>query len=200
MGGREPEQWKPIPDWEGLYEVSDQGRVRSLDREVAGRNRYGEITRTLRGRVLKAPPNSDGYLMVSLCRDGSPVSRKVHVLVAVAFLGERPEGMDVCHNNGNPADNRLLNLRYDTRAENITDAVRHGTHNNGRAGRTHCPKNHPLSLPNLVPSSLKRGERGCLACNRAHASVNNAKRLGRPVPDFTMTADIHYRKIMEGGK
>lgn len=51
------------------------------------------------------------------------------MLVMLAFVGPRPDGLDVCHGNGNPADNRLENLRYGTRSENMRDALRHGTIN-----------------------------------------------------------------------
>lgn len=84
-----------------------------------------------RGRWLKPGIASGGYPLVGLMRDGRQYSRKVHVLVALAFLGPRPEGHDVCHNNGNPADNRVENLRYDTRSANLRDAVRHGTQKPG---------------------------------------------------------------------
>ena len=106
------ETWKPIPGYED-YEVSNQGRVRSL--------------KTDRPHIL-APFNGNGYPFVSPCRDGRYLSIAIHRLVLLAFCGEPELGQEVCHNNGQKDDNRLDNLRYDTHQENMNDAVRHGNH------------------------------------------------------------------------
>ena len=105
------ETWKAIPGYEGLYEVSDQGRVRSF-RRVAN------------GQLLRPGRMPQGHLSVALGRGNSQC---VHKLVLLAFVGPAPDKHECCHNNGNPADNRLENLRWGTRSENIKDAVRHGT-------------------------------------------------------------------------
>jgi hypothetical protein len=101
---------KPIPGFPG-YQVTDDGRVWS-DRT---------------SRWLKPSPNSHGYQVVGLQADGRQYTRGVHVLVALAFIGPRPGRLVVCHGNGDRSDNRLVNLRYDTRSANMKDAVRHGT-------------------------------------------------------------------------
>ena len=105
------EIWKAIPGYEGLYEVSDQGNVRTFRR---GAN----------GRLLKPGRMPQGHLSVALGRGNSQC---VHKLVLLAFVGPAPDRHECCHNNGNPADNRLENLRWGTRSDNIRDAVRHGT-------------------------------------------------------------------------
>ena len=105
------EIWKPIPGYEGKYEVSDQGRIRSFRRNP-------------KGYLLKPGRMPEGHLSVSLGRKNSQC---VHKLVLLAFVGLAPDGHECCHNNGNPADNRLENLRWGTRSENIKDAVKHGT-------------------------------------------------------------------------
>ena len=119
------ETWKAIPGYEGLYEVSDQGRVRSLDRyvECVGPIK-GRYFSKKKGRVLRPGPSNYGHLSVVLGRNNT---RMVHELVLRAFVGEPPEKHECCHNNGDPADNRLQNLRWGTRSENIFDAVRQGT-------------------------------------------------------------------------
>lgn len=131
----EVEEWRAVVGWEGLYEVSSLGRVRSLPRQTS----HGIVG----GRVLKPSPNKrrNNYLQVGL----SNVTRrtaKVHVLVAAAFHGERPDGMEIRHLDGDPANNAASNLRYGTKSENMLDAVRHGTHRH--ASRTECLKGHPL--------------------------------------------------------
>lgn len=127
----EPEQWLPVPGYEGEYEASSLGRVRSLDRYVdAGGGRQ----RISRGRVLK--PVRANYFKVDLSRK----KFNLHVVVALTFLGPRPEGMEVCHNNGDRWDCRPANLRYDTHAANQLDTVLLGVHQ--WAGRDACSNGH----------------------------------------------------------
>lgn len=121
------EVWKPVVGFEGLYEVSDQGRVRSLDRYVETRNRWGAMRRFQPGRVLKYRTDTAGYVIVALLRDGVLKSTSTHILVAAAFIGPRPEGMEVCHNDGSKTNSRVENLRYATASENAADKHKHGT-------------------------------------------------------------------------
>lgn len=119
------EEWKDIPGYEGKYQASTAGRIRSIDRRVRVVVHGKEATRLMRGRVLRPGVcGKSGHVSVVLGHgaNGSPV----HMLVAVTFIGPRPEGMDVCHNDGNPKNNTVTNLRYDTRSENNKDVLRQG--------------------------------------------------------------------------
>lgn len=121
------ETWKDIPGYEGKYQASDQGRIRSVDRQVQGRNWHSghSFTRNLRGRVLRPGKFcKTGHLSVVLGR--GTAGKPVHQLVMLAFVGPCPPGHEVCHANGDPGDNRLINLRYDTRTNNILDVFRQG--------------------------------------------------------------------------
>ncbi|WP_418888451.1 NUMOD4 motif-containing HNH endonuclease [Mycolicibacterium neoaurum] len=129
-------KWLPVVGWEGSYEVSDDGDVRSIDREVTDGNR----TRTFRGRQLRAASTPRGHRYVTLSREGRTKTRLVHHLVLEAFVGPRPPGHEACHGNGLPEDNRRRNLRWDTRSSNVRDSVRHGTHNKLRHNRIPSPK------------------------------------------------------------
>jgi hypothetical protein len=135
------ETWCPVRGFTGRYSVSNLGRVRSKERRVC--NRPDGRTRRVRERILKARPVKGGYLCVWLYRS----NRKVHVakvasLVADAFLGRRPEGLDVCHDNGINTDNRAANLKYGTRTQNMDDARRHGTLVRGeKQGRSKINRN-----------------------------------------------------------
>jgi hypothetical protein len=116
-------EWRPVPGYPG-YEVSQWGGVRSW------RNQRGQ--RRTEPKALERHVNDGGYHIVYLCRDGdSPRGYRVHRLVAEAFIGPRPDGYDVCHNNGVRNDNYFLNLRYDTRAGNFADMLAHGTRPRG---------------------------------------------------------------------
>lgn len=116
------ENWKPIKGYEGLYEVSSLGRVRSLDRL----NSRGH---SIAGRVLSPGPCGPdlAYRMVRLSKGGVARACAVHRLVLETFRGPCPEGMEACHGNGNGADNRLENLRWDTSKRNKADKRAHGT-------------------------------------------------------------------------
>lgn len=109
---QESERWLPVPGYEGLYEVSDLGRVRSL--------RSGQL------RSLCSTPKNP-YPRLVLTGRGQRVTKLVHRLVLIAFVGDPLPGTEVCHGNGDPADNRLKNLRWGTSAENQADRLRHGT-------------------------------------------------------------------------
>ena len=132
------ETWKPIPEYEGLYEVSDMGRVRSLDR-VVKHARYGP--QALKGRILSLRTGGDGYLMVSLYKDGESKTTKVHKLVKNTFHGPNPEGLNVLHGKRGQKCNELSNLEFGTQKQNSgPDKVRDGTlargEKNGRAKLT----------------------------------------------------------------
>ena len=120
------ELWRWVPGYEGIYEVSNMGRVRSVDRLLYHYNWRAKANRAhkIKGRMLRPGKASHGYFTVALGRGNS---RTVHSLVAEAFIGPRPEGCEVLHADGSRDNNRAANLRYGTRSENNLDAVKHGT-------------------------------------------------------------------------
>lgn len=123
------EEWKNVvgvPDgYERHYQVSSIGRVRSVTRKVP---RRGRGTMIIKGHIRKTGPSTEGYPIVSMSDGGRHMSFKVHRLVAMAFLGDRTdEGLEVCHDNGIRDDNRIENLRWDTREGNQADRKKHGT-------------------------------------------------------------------------
>lgn len=111
--------WKPVVGYEGLYEVSDSGFVRSKNR-IDSRNRFRE------GCLLKDWPSSFGYPKVTLSKEGKKIDREVHLLVLESFIGPRPDGLFGLHKNDNPVDCRLENLYYGSRSANVLDAIRNG--------------------------------------------------------------------------
>ena len=119
------EIWKDIPGYEGRYQASSEGRIRSVDHRTRVVAHGTETTRLVKGRVLRPGRYCKaGHLSVVLGH-GAPGS-PVHQLIALTFLGPAPDKCEVCHNDGNPSNNALYNLRYDTRSENIKDVIRQG--------------------------------------------------------------------------
>jgi hypothetical protein len=177
------ENWKPIAGFEGAYEVSDLGNVRSLPRVTT----HG---RTWKGRVLKPGLNKDGHLRVVLA--AGPTKRQVfvHALVLETFVGPRPtKAHDGCHSNGIAGDNRVENLRWDTKRNNRLDDVKHGK--NVQANRTHCPRGHELADWNNHTWYALRGRRTCKSCCNARSHARNTGTAFDPAK-----ADDYYRKHM----
>lgn len=116
MSGR-VEVWRPVPGYEGIYEVSDAGSVRSFCHGY--------------GRMLKPIHDQDGYSRVGLYRNGKQRRVFIHRLVAEAFIGPPPAGLHVAHRDGSRTNNSASNLRYATAAENNADKVAHGRVSHG---------------------------------------------------------------------
>lgn len=118
------ERWRPVTGFEREYEVSNLGRVRSLDREVfcSGPNKGAYVSRK-RGRVLRPGRMPRGHQSVVLGRAAG--SHCVHELVLTAFIGPRPHGMEARHLDGNEANNRSDNLVWDCRGNNGRDKKWH---------------------------------------------------------------------------
>jgi hypothetical protein len=132
------EEWKAVVGFEGCYEVSNRGRVRSLDRVVI---RSDGIPQPQSGKVLRQQrnPKRGGRLSVHLCREDLSRHRiTVHRLMLEAFVGPCPEGMEACHGDDNHLNNVIDNLRWDTKRNNMVDRDRNGktvkglTHGNAK--------------------------------------------------------------------
>jgi len=151
--GSATETWKPIVGCEGFYEVSDMGRVRSLDRMVRGRP---GVTRRHVGRIRK-PVFISGYPAYSLSVGGLSKTRFAHRLVLEAFVGPCPDGMEACHHNDVKADPRLANLRWDTRKSNAADMVRNGRAAAGqRNGASKLTEDDVREIRRLRSSGVKQ--------------------------------------------
>ena len=121
------ETWLPVPGWEEAYEVSDHGRLRSRDR-VCLRPTHRSKEQRRKGKIIAlATLSKYGHLRANLYWKNKRTRMYIHQIVLLAFLGPRPEGLEVRHINGDPTDNRLCNLAYGTRKENSADSVLHGT-------------------------------------------------------------------------
>ncbi len=114
----ETEAWIPIPNYEGLYEASNLGKIRSVDR-VNSRGVF------IHGRVLKGTSNGRGYLSLWLSKDGEKKRWLIHRLIAIAFIDNPEQKPEVNHKNGIRNDNRVENLEWVTGSENKLHSYRH---------------------------------------------------------------------------
>lgn len=122
---QQEEIWRPITGYEGIYEVSNLGRVRSLDRVTIHGHRR-------RGALLRPAPNRTGHQKVRLCWEGVVNDFLLHRLVLEAFVGPCPEGMICCHGPNGVLDNSVENLCWGTKSKNAgEDKLRDGTDNRG---------------------------------------------------------------------
>lgn len=149
------EHWLPIAGRNGWYEVSDLGRVRSVDRTIM---RSNGVPQRRKGKVLSFSRSWYGHLRVELPGGYA----YVHRLVLETFLGSAPDGMEACHNNGDPTDNRLANLRWADHTSNVMDSIDHGTHSQAR--KTRCKHGHEFTPENTY--HRRGGGRMCKTCVR----------------------------------
>ena len=183
------EVWKAVRGFEGAYEVSNSGVVRSLDRMVGGPR--GQ--RVWRGREMKSRVARNGYALVQLKNNGAVRSAHVHTLVLEAFVSERPEGQECRHLDGDRLNNRLENLRWGTRSENVQDSISHGTHYQTSREKV-CPRGHRVEGPNRANAGSDSLFL-CRACQRATSWMKD-----HPDCDFDVEADKFYLEVMGGVK
>lgn len=111
------EIWKDIPDYNGIYQCSNLGKIKRICR-----TRGSQI-----GRILKPIEKTDGHLSITLCKNKIHKRHSIHRLVLFTFIGPCPKEMECRHLDGNPKNNKLDNLCWGTRSENMQDSIRHGT-------------------------------------------------------------------------
>jgi hypothetical protein len=164
------ESWRSLPGYEGMYEVSDQGHIRSVSRVISCGQRGG--SRTLRGRIIRASPaNPVGHLRTGLRgHDGRTHSVWVHRIVARAFIPNPDQLPYVLHGPGGPADNRVDNLRWGTAADNAADCQEFGSPFDYSA-RSRCRSGHDMTEANTYVPPGRPRERRCRTCMRANSSA-----------------------------
>lgn len=124
----EQEIWKDIPGWEGQYQASDHGRIKSLERDVwipsSSRSKTG-FYRCQKEKIL-SPRKAHGYLNITLWKDSKSYHYSVHVLIAMAFLGHKRGELYINHIDGNKHNNHVDNLEIVTCKENVQHALATG--------------------------------------------------------------------------
>ena len=185
------ETWLPVEGYEGLYEVSDHGRVKHLARKQTLSNgrvlQYREV-------MVKGWIGPFGHRSIHLRKPGaSPKKWYVHRLVAYTFIGPpASEDLEICHSDGNAGNNHASNLRWDTHSANQKDQVAHGTHAN--ASRTHCRRGHLLSGFNLGKNGAS-WHRSCVTCSK---TADYLRVRGIPISEAEPYYEEIYRRVMSG--
>lgn len=163
------ELWKAVPGWDH-YEASDLGRVKSLPHQTPAGMRGGCI--------LRGSPHAAGYRVIHLVRDGVDTQMLRHRVILLTFIGECPEGKEVRHLDGNPANDALTNLQYGTHRENQIDI-----------GKYHLPLEQRLSVEELE-CSLPNCREKQIAREMCSKHYHRWHRTGSP---------YHIRKLPNGG-
>jgi len=159
------EVWKPAPGFETSHEVSNHGRIRSIDRHVT----TPKGTRRCRGQVLKIELSGSGYPSIKLWRGGSATRQTIHKLVALAFLGDPPGKVgcrkgeyNVNHKDGDKTNNHISNLEWILSEDNRAHAMANGL--------ILCGARHPsakLSEKDVRDIRRQYARRGCTLDNLA---------------------------------
>lgn len=128
------ELWKDIPEYEGFYQASNLGRIRSLDRETTQWNRFKNVKAIYKGKILSFELTTRGYLKCSLSKNGKQKTVLVHRIIAKTFLKDFDEKLTVDHIDCNKINNHIDNLRMVTLKENIQLSYKNNLHKFKRIG------------------------------------------------------------------
>lgn len=172
------EVWLPIPGFEGSYEVSNLGRVKSIARLVDHgypiKSKEGcNLLKSIRERILRPSISKRGYHWVYLRKDGKTCTHSVHTLVLCAFRGPRPGKLQGRHLDGDPYNNTPENLRWGTAKRNQRDRIIHGTDDRGEKSA-----NAKLTWKDVeyIRSSSKSQQQLADELNVSQATVSDARR------------------------
>lgn len=179
------EEWRAIPGWEGFYEVSSLGRVRSLPRTLERKHPSGKfVLIDYPGRVMSCPAwkkvkngKETAYRMVTLSRGGARLSIAVSILVCTAFYGPRRRSQHAAHWDGNSLNDRAENLRWASAKENAADKLRHGTVPFGsRSSRSKLTDEQVEALLGCDLSGAEAAAKFGISASQVHRIRNRQKR------------------------
>ena len=163
-----PEEFRDIAGFEGCYQISNHGRVKSLERVIIKRDGRRQPCKE---RIMKTSFCTD-YPSIVLKRNGKNVSYTIHGLVLRAFVGDAPEGQEACHGDGNKYNSHLSNLRWDTPLNNHADKLRQGTQAKGE-------RIHKAKLTATQVLAIRADPRNAADVARAYSLTHRNVRLIR---------------------
>lgn len=179
------EVWADIKGYEGLYQVSNLGRVKTLDRIVKFKSRWGTIhDRFLKERMCNPCHDSDGYIVTTLSKNGTQKVHKVHRLVAEAFIPNPDNKPCIDHINTIRDDNRICNLRWVTYQENSDNPLSSVKLINKQNSKQVYQYTMDGQLVRIWPSTMECGRNGfkqqnvSACCNNKHNKIGCNKYQG----------------------
>ena len=158
-------EWKPIKGYEGMYEISNNGKVRSL-------SRWDNKGKRVRGRMMKIYIGTHGYQIVDLCKNGKRKHYQLHRLMAETFIPNTDNKPCIDHINTIKTDNRIKNLRWVTRSENMLNELTRKHNSEGQKGKKLTEEHKKKVKEN---SSLKKSTL-CIETNEIYFSAREAGR------------------------
>ena len=151
------EVWKDIKGYEGLYQVSNLGRVKSLERYVIRKNNKGR--QLIHKKILVSCVNTHGYMSLSLSKNNKGVNHRVHRLVATAFIPKVDNKNIINHKNGIKTDNNVNNIEWASYSDNLLHAYKTGLNGQNRKVKVIIIENREEHLFNsMKDASLFMGE------------------------------------------
>lgn len=181
------EEWCEIKDFEGLYSVSNLGRIKSLDRCILNN---GNIQHK-KERILKPHKQKGGHLLVVLCKNGKVYPRLVHRLVAIAFLPNEENKPIVDHKDTDPANNRVDNLKWVTQKENCLNPITRIHNSESKKGHKGYLTHHSEETKKKL-SDLHKGKK---------LSEEHRKKISEAHKGLSYSNNLKGRHwIIEGGK
>ena len=201
------EFWRDIKGYEGLYQISNLGRVKSLHRKYI--NQYGEfgekeefIKKQKLSAFNKSQKDTKGYFVVSLANNDRGKWVRVHRLVATAFLPNPHNLPEVNHKDGNKQNNNVDNLEWVTRSQNNLHAWRTGLREKGETERVKKIKEHTLGLKNISKEMVLDIFKNCKSGIKGFSARAFANKYGISVQTVCNIKDLKnetYRRIVFGG-
>ncbi|MCP3684269.1 MAG: hypothetical protein GY861_16435 [bacterium] len=169
---RDKEIWKDIPGYEGYYKASTHGRIKTLERYVEAKS---NSRRKISERILALRPQERVGFRATLCKNGESSKQSVAYFILLTFKGERPEGFDCSHLDGNNRNNYIDNLIYESRSDNLLRKRKHGTSNNTGV----CGGIKKLSYNDIrfIKKAIRFGIKGIKLANHFNVSVSMISKI-----------------------
>lgn len=170
------ETWKDIPGYEGLYQASNTGFIRTVEGKTTSSKRYP--VRHWKSRILKGRgDNPKTGKRVNLWKDGKPKEFLVARLVALTFLGEPQQGFTVNHKDGNRMNNAIYNLEWLSLADNIKHGFETGLY----------PQKAVMLITNKAVLKFRSYAQASVFIGRNKGYISECIKLGKPATDFAGT-------------
>lgn len=173
------EEWKEVEGYEGFYEVSNFGNVRSKDRKIFSENQFSKYSYDFSGKTMAPVDNGTGYMQINLSKKGKINKEYVHRLVYKTFIGEIPKNKEINHIDHDKSNNRLNNLEIVSRKENMEKMSMFYSHKKR--------KENPELFECKICKGPKTPEKGVEICVKCY---KKERRGGIDIPEYKVLKDM----------